>query len=292
MAVTPPADDRWDLGRLGRWSDPVEYEVDRQRIVDFAEATNDEHPLYRSGELAPPVFPVVGTLMDAISPAVMALAPATLAAHVVHGAHDFRYHRPIVAGTTLVTRAAAIGVRSVSTGVVVTGKGVTETPRGELVVEQYVAGFFRGADLDVRAGEGLTDHRFHETLREREPDATVTQTFDEDQTYRYGRVSGDLNPIHLDDAAAHSVGLPGIIVHGLCTMAFCSRAVVARFCAEDPTHLRRLAVRFAAVVQPGETVTHSLWRARHRTEQEQIFFETTSSGGRVAIKDGLAEIEQ
>jgi acyl dehydratase len=292
VVVSAADDDRWDLARLEQWSDPVEFEVDRQRIIGFAQATNDEHPLHRSGELAPPVFPVVGALMGAISPAVMAVAPPELAARVVHGEHDFRYHRPIVPGITLVTRAAAIGVRSVSTGVVVTGKGITETRRGELVVEQYVAGFFRGADLDVLAGEGLTDHRFDETVREREPDVTVTQTFDEDQTYRYGRVSGDLNPIHLDDAAARSVGLPGIIVHGLCTMAFCSRAVIARFCADDPTRLRRLAVRFAAVVQPGETVTHSLWRARHRAEQEQIFFETASSGGRVAIKDGLAEIEQ
>jgi acyl dehydratase len=291
VAVTPAADDGWDLARLGRWSDPVEFRVDRQRIIDFAQATNDEHPRHRSGELAPPVFPVVGALMDAISPAVMAIAPARLAARVVHGEHDFRYHRPIVPGATLVTRAAAIGVRSVSSGVVVTGKGITETVRGELVVEQYVAGFFRGADLNIRAGEGLTDHHFDETVRERGPDVTVAQTFDEDQTYRYARVSGDLNPIHLDEAAARSVGLPGIIVHGLCTMAFCSRAVVARSCADDPTRLRRLAVRFAAVVQPGETVTHSLWRAPRRTEHEQIIFETTSAGGRVAIKDGLAEIE-
>ena len=291
MAVRAADENRWELGRLGRWTAPIEFDVERQRIIDFAQATNDEHALHRSGDLAPPVFPVVGALMDAISPAVMAVAPAGLATRAVHGEHDFRYHRPIVPGTTLITRAAAVGVRSVSTGVVVIGKGVTETPRGDLVVEQYVAGFFRGADLDVRAGEGLTDHVFDESMRERAPAATVTQAFDDDQTYRYSGVSGDLNPIHLDDAAAKAVGLPGIIVHGLCTMAFCSRAIVSRFCPDDPTRLRRLAVRFAGVVQPGETVTHSLWRIPQRTEREQIMFESTSSSGRLVIKDGLAEVE-
>jgi acyl dehydratase len=119
---------------------------------------------------------------------------------------------------------------------------------------------------------------------------TVTQAVDDDQTYRYSGVSGDLNPIHLDDAAARAAGLPGIIVHGLCTMAFCSRAIVSRFCPDDPTRLRRLAVRFAAVVQPGETVTHRLWPAAQPTQHEQVVFETTSSAGRLAIKDGLAEV--
>jgi acyl dehydratase len=128
-------------------ADPVEFEVERQQIIDFAQATNDEHPLHRSGELAPPVFPVVGALMDAISPAVMAVAPAALAARVVHGEHDFRYHQPIVPGTTLVTRAAAIGVRAVSTGVVVTGKGVTS----ELVVTlPHVARLRTALNLECR----------------------------------------------------------------------------------------------------------------------------------------------
>jgi acyl dehydratase len=280
--------DGWDLERIGHWTDPFEFEVTRERITRFAEATNDEHPLHRSGELAPPVFPVVGALMNAISPAVMAVVPPELAMRAVHGEHDFRYHRPILPDTRLLTRAAAIGVRSVSTGVVVIGKGITETPRGELVVEQYVAGFIRGAGRDVDAGEGLTEHGFDERVRESEPSATVTQSVDDDQTVRYSRESGDHNPIHLDDVAARAVGLPGIIVHGLCTMAFCGRALVSRFCPDDPTRLRRFAVRFAAIVQPGETVTHTMWQGARQPEHEQIIFESTSGSGRLAIKDGLA----
>ncbi|HUA03985.1 MAG TPA: MaoC/PaaZ C-terminal domain-containing protein [Solirubrobacteraceae bacterium] len=292
MTLGQANDNGWDLGRLGRWTDPVEFDVKRERIIDFAEATNDEHPLHRSGELAPPVFPVVGALIDVISPEVMAVAPSGLAMRVVHGEHDFRYHRPIVPDTTLVTRGAALGVRPVSTGAVVIGKGITETPRGELVVEQHVAAFFRGAEVDVQAGEGLNDHAFDESVRQGEPWAIVTHAFDDDQTYRYSHASGDLNPIHLDDGVARAVGLPGIIVHGLCTMAFCSRAVVNRFCPDDPTRLRRLAVRFAAVVQPGESVTHRLWRLSPRNELDQIMFESTSGSGSLVIKDGLAEVER
>lgn len=42
---------------------------------------------------------------------------------------------------------------------------------------------------------------------------------------RYAEASGDTNPIHLDDEIARAVGLPGVIAHGMFTMALAARAV-------------------------------------------------------------------
>ena len=42
---------------------------------------------------------------------------------------------------------------------------------------------------------------------------------------RYAEASGDHNPIHQDEAVATSVGLPGVIAHGMYTMALAARAV-------------------------------------------------------------------
>ena len=42
---------------------------------------------------------------------------------------------------------------------------------------------------------------------------------------RYAAASGDQNPIHQDDTVATSVGLPGVIAHGMFTMALAARAV-------------------------------------------------------------------
>lgn len=42
---------------------------------------------------------------------------------------------------------------------------------------------------------------------------------------RYAAASGDQNPIHQDEAVATSVGLPGVIAHGMFTMALAARAV-------------------------------------------------------------------
>jgi len=46
---------------------------------------------------------------------------------------------------------------------------------------------------------------------------------------RYAAASGDDNPIHQDEAVARSVGLPGVIAHGMYTMALAARAVTAWF---------------------------------------------------------------
>jgi acyl dehydratase len=42
---------------------------------------------------------------------------------------------------------------------------------------------------------------------------------------RYAGASGDRNPIHWSERVATSVGLPGVIAHGMFTMALVARAV-------------------------------------------------------------------
>jgi acyl dehydratase len=274
----------WNLERLGRPGDPYELDVSADAIVAFARATNDEHPTHLSGRVAPSVFAVVGAVPGAIAPQIFGVAPPELRPRAVHGAHDLRCHRPITAGMTLLTRAAAVAVRGVSSGVVVTAKGTTETDRGELVAEQYVSVFFRGSHLEVDLGEPPPEHRIPAGLLESEPLAHVRQRVDPDQAVRYAPASGDFNPIHLDEQAARSVGLPGTILHGLCTMAFCARAVVQHFCPENPERLARLALRFARPVLPGQTLSHSIWSSSADT----LAFETTTDLDEVVIRDGLA----
>jgi acyl dehydratase len=42
---------------------------------------------------------------------------------------------------------------------------------------------------------------------------------------RYAGASGDFNPIHWSDRVASSVGLPGVIAHGMFTLALAARAL-------------------------------------------------------------------
>ena len=61
-------------------------------------------------------------------------------------------------------------------------------------------------------------------------------------TVRYAGASGDFNPIHIDEAFAQQVGLPGRILHGLWTMAQVARAHTEAL--GGPASLERLSVQF------------------------------------------------
>lgn len=66
----------------------------------------------------------------------------------------------------------------------------------------------------------------------------------------YAEASGDHNPIHQDDAVAAAVGLPGVIAHGMYTMALVARAIATW---TDDAEVVDLGCKFTApVVVPAE----------------------------------------
>ena len=87
---------------------------------------------------------------------------------------------------------------------------------------------------DVAVGDVLPDLR-----------RTVTR----DDVRAYADVSGDRNPLHLDDAFARSVGFDGVIAHGMFTMGHMSSAVVSW--AGDATAVTAISAHFRASVPMG-----------------------------------------
>jgi acyl dehydratase len=85
-------------------------------------------------------------------------------------------------------------------------------------------------------------------------------TFTREQIAAYAEVSGDHNPIHLDDEFARSVGLPGVIAHGMLQMGIAG--TVAAEAAGGGERLRRLVCRFSGMVVPGDRVVFSAEPAR------------------------------
>lgn len=269
---------------IGEWSETLTFEVEKDRVLAYAAATNDDLAPHARGDYAVPVFAVVPPF-PILAATTMGAVPDELMMRVLHGEQDIRIHRPIRPGETLSCRAKVTGIHGRSSGVVVTAL-VETTSAGEPVNDQYFTAFFRGGELDGGFGEEPPAHGFDEALRSREPDAVVVQKYDEDQTWRYAEASGDPMPIHTDEEFAKAMGLPGIIVHGLCTMAFVSRAVIETACPEDPSRLKRIAVRFSSTAFPRNTISTAVWG----TGEGTYAFETTSDEGASIIKDGLAEV--
>ena len=79
-----------------------------------------------------------------------------------------------------------------------------------------------------------------------------------DSLVRYAGASGDFNPIHYRDDVATSVGLPGVIAHGMLTMGLAVQPVVDW--AGDPALVSDYQVRFTrpVVVDPAEGATVSV----------------------------------
>jgi len=70
----------------------------------------------------------------------------------------------------------------------------------------------------------------------------------------YAAASGDFNPIHIDKEVAQAVGLPGNILHGMCTMAWAAEAAIDAL-GGDPGDLKTLQVRFSRPVKIDDRIT-------------------------------------
>lgn len=95
-------------------------------------------------------------------------------------------------------------------------------------------------------------------LPDRAPDTVITLPTAANQALLY-RLSGDLNPLHIDPAVATGAGFAGPILHGLATYGVVGRALLAGACGNDPARLTRMDARFSSPVYPGETIETAIW---------------------------------
>lgn len=69
---------------------------------------------------------------------------------------------------------------------------------------------------------------------------------------RYAGASSDFNPIHWNDRVAESVGLPGVVAHGMLTMAVGARLITDWL--GDPSAVLSYQVRFTRPVPVPDVV--------------------------------------
>ncbi|GAA0602633.1 dehydratase [Kribbella sandramycini] len=102
----------------------------------------------------------------------------------------------------------------------------------------------------------------------------LTVTLRREDLVRYAGASGDFNPIHWSDRMAAALGLPGVIAHGMLTMASAVRVVTDWL--DDPADLVEYGVRFTKpVVVPDDDAG------------AEVVFSATAA----KVADGLAEFD-
>ena len=113
------------------------------------------------------------------------------------------------------------------------------------------------------------------------PDAGLTK--------RYAEASGDPNPIHFDADFAEKVGLPGVILHGLWSMAQVARAHTDA-AGGDPRALRRLKVQFRGMGFPEQEIV--VTSTVREADGGRIVTDTVAAQGESQIiRNAEAELE-
>jgi acyl dehydratase len=120
---------------------------------------------------------------------------------------------------------------------------------------------------------------------------SLTKHVTVEQIRQYAQASGDRNPIHLDDTFARTAGLPGVIAHGMLTMAFANQMVTDWL--GDRSLLKSLHGRFAGMVLPGDDVTCSGSVASKDDETRRLVINlvVTNQRGEKVFNKGVAEAE-
>ena len=85
--------------------------------------------------------------------------------------------------------------------------------------------------------------------------ALVKPPVTQEQLCRYAEASGDYNPIHLSEEAAHNVGLDSVIAHVMLSMAFLGQFIQQQIANIPQALLAHLKVRYVAMVRLRDTLT-------------------------------------
>lgn len=273
----------------GKQYPPQDYGVTAEATTKYARAYNDDNPWFfdverPEGIIAPPLFGVVVSWLSIM----MVMTESELGVDLLkllHGEQDMFFLRPITPGDIITSTAQITAIEEEIAGESLTVEVKCVNQRGEPVQRMLFSAFIRG-----RGARDRRHVRSIEAAPSGEPLLRLRQKIDEDQTYRYAEASSDHNPIHVNESVAKLAGLPGIIVHGLCTMAFTSKVMVDHLCNRDPRRLRRLRARFSRPVFPGQEITTAVWLLADRGGLKSYMYETYNPDGKDVIREGIAEI--
>jgi acyl dehydratase len=241
-----------------------------------------------------PTYPLVllfkGDSEDVVSfpsPAMMEGPPLPPLPGIKVGLDGERYVemiRPLdPEGSEITMKSRLIGIHKRGTGASVETEVIMSDAKGP--VYRLVSGAFLVGAKDFKDSGSTNSEAV--AVPKRNPDKEVEVKISETMPLLY-RLSGDYNPLHVEEGLAQMSGFEAPINHGLCTFGISCHQVLKHMLDNDPAKFKAIKGRFASPVLPGQTIVVKMWQEKDRI----IFTTTVKETGKVCINNSYVLINQ
>uniref|UniRef100_W8BS21 Peroxisomal multifunctional enzyme type 2 n=2 Tax=Ceratitis capitata TaxID=7213 RepID=W8BS21_CERCA len=251
----------------------------------------ENHPEFTA---IPTYFVQPGLLLSMTSNLVASALPSGSAdlSNILHGEQYLEICDDIPTSGTLTTTGKVFDLMDKGSGALVVTNSDTYDESGRLLVKNQSSIFIVGAGKFGGKKTPIAGVIPIINAPNRNPDATIHYKTSEDQAALY-RLSGDLNPLHIDPDFATLAGFKTPILHGLCSLGFSVRAVLAQYANNNTLLFKAVKARFSAPVIPGQTLKIDMWKEGKRVLYTTTVVETGKQaiiGGYVDLKDTSAKL--
>ncbi|MEA2331894.1 MAG: hypothetical protein QOH58_2032 [Thermoleophilaceae bacterium] len=262
-----------DADLVGLELEPLEWSWNERDLAVYAlgvGATVEEHLPYLYEEHGPRVLPAFAATPAARFVEAQFEAVEMRPEDALHADERVTIHRDIPARASVTSTRKVVEVLDKGSAAVLVWETETADDGGALFSSRgsvFVlgAGGF-GGERGARSPEGPD--------LSGAPDLEVEDTTTRSQAALF-RLSGDLNPIHIDPEVAAAAGYERPILHGMCTYGIAGRAVATWLEGEGGGRVEGMYARMTAVVMPGDSLVTRAWR----TGPNQASFETFNGAG-------------
>ena len=142
-----------DTSQAGKTFEPAEFQVDADRIRQYADAVGEDSPVHHDSEaakaagfrdiVAPPMFAVVYSA-PAMGPPILEVI-GELLPRMVHGGQEFVWGEPVCAGDTITTQAEVKEIFEKDDKAFFVFESVSRNQDGEETVRAKWTNIVRGA---------------------------------------------------------------------------------------------------------------------------------------------------
>ncbi|CAI2343331.1 unnamed protein product [Caenorhabditis sp. 36 PRJEB53466] len=206
---------------------------------------------------------------------------------VLHGEQYIEIYHPIPSEGKLKSEARVVDILDKGSAALILSNITTYDESGKKIAMQQFSTFQSGAGNF--GGERTSTYEIKALpVPDRAPDAVIEQKTTVDQAALYRMGSGDMNPLHVDPEFAKMSGFKTPILHGLCTLGFATRHVIAAWADNDSDRFKAIKVRFSSPVLPGQTLVTETWKNGNRIHFQSKVKET----GKVVISNGYVDLHK